>query len=144
MVTRSTAGLGPTPADEATAEVLRRVAELAIAHRDTLTDRLVAAAPGTTSADLRAALGGPLPTAGTPALTVIDELAAAADPGLVASGGPRYFGFVIGGSLPASVGADWLASAWDQNTALHVMSPAMAVIEEVTAAWLLELLRLPS
>ena len=57
--------------------------------------------------------------------------------------GPRYFGFVIGGSLPVALAADWLVSTWDQNAAMHVMSPAVAVIEEVALDWLRELLHLP-
>ena len=59
------------------------------------------------------------------------------------SAGPRYFGFVTGGAVPVTVGADWLASAWDQNGALYVMSPAAAVLEDIVAGWLLDLLGLP-
>ncbi|MGH7675921.1 MAG: pyridoxal phosphate-dependent decarboxylase family protein, partial [Gemmatimonadales bacterium] len=94
-------------------------------------------------ATLRATLGGPLPDAGVPADRVIDDLARAADPGIIASAGPRYFGFVIGGSLPAALAADWLTSAWDQNAGLYACSPAASVVEDVAAAWLLELLDLP-
>jgi glutamate/tyrosine decarboxylase-like PLP-dependent enzyme len=93
---------------------------------------------------LRAALGGPLPDGPTDPLTVVEDLAAAAEPGLVASAGPRYFGFVVGGSLPAALAADWLTSAWDQNGGLYVLSPAAAVAEEVAGEWLLELLGLPA
>jgi glutamate/tyrosine decarboxylase-like PLP-dependent enzyme len=94
-------------------------------------------------AALRAALGGPLPEGPTDPLAVVEWLAAGADGGLVASAGPRYFGFVVGGSLPAALGADWLTSTWDQNAGLYVLSPAAAVAEEVAGAWLVDLLGLP-
>ncbi len=95
-------------------------------------------------AQLRAALGGPLPEHGVPAERVIDELARGAEDGLIASAGPRFFGFVIGGSLPVTVGADWLTSAWDQNAGVYAASPAASVVEEVAAGWLLELFGLPA
>ena len=93
---------------------------------------------------LRRALAGPLPEQATDPADVVGALAEAADGGLVATTGPRYFGFVTGGALPAAMAADWLAAAWDQNAALYVMSPAAAIVEEVAAAWLVELLGLPS
>jgi glutamate/tyrosine decarboxylase-like PLP-dependent enzyme len=74
---------------------------------------------------------------------VIAELAAAAEPGLVAEPSGRYFGFVIGGAVPASLAADWLTTAWDQNAGLYVGGPAASVVEEVAGAWLIELLGLP-
>ena len=77
--------------------------------------------------DLRGLLGGELPDGGADPATVVDELARAAEPGLVASAGPRYFGFVMGGALPAAMGADMLAAAWDQVAGLYVASPAAAV-----------------
>jgi glutamate/tyrosine decarboxylase-like PLP-dependent enzyme len=92
---------------------------------------------------LRAAMGGPLPEDPIDPLSVVEGLAAAAEPGLIASAGPRFFGFVVGGSLPAAIGADWLTSAWDQNGGLYALSPAAAVAEEVAARWLVELLGLP-
>ncbi len=93
--------------------------------------------------DLRAALGGPLPDDGTSPDQVIDELADAMEPGLVSVAGGRYFGFVTGGHLPAALGADWLAAAWDQNAFSYVSSPAAAVIEEIAGRWVKEVLGLP-
>jgi len=93
--------------------------------------------------ELRASLGGPLPEGSTDPHTVIRELATAADPGLVSIPGGRYFGFVIGGSVPAATAADWLTSAWDQNAGLYAGGPSAAVVEEVAGAWLTELLGLP-
>lgn len=93
--------------------------------------------------ELRAALGGALQDEALDPARVVDELARGAEPGLVASAGPRYFGFVIGGGLPAALAADWLASAWDQDAGLYACGPSAAVVEEVAAAWLLELLGLP-
>src|SRR5205823_4458363 len=75
---------------------------------------------------------------------VIDALARAAEPGLVATTGPRYFGFVTGGALPATVAAEWLTAVWDQPATLYVMSPAASVVEEVAGSWLLDLLGLPA
>ena len=95
------------------------------------------------AAGVRDALGGPLPEHGEASDVVIDALAAGAEPGLVATAGPRHFGFVIGGALPAALAADWLVSAWDQNAAFHSLSPAAAAIEEITAAWALDLFGLP-
>ena len=95
------------------------------------------------SEELRRMLGGPLPESGAGAEKIVDELAAAAARGTSACSGPRYFGFVVGGSLPAAVAADWLVSAWDQNSGLYVMSPLVAVIEQITGVWLREIAGLP-
>ena len=122
--------------------VLARTAALANDYLDSLAARPVGRPVDLVA--LRAALGGPLPGGPTDAIEVVEGLAAAAEPGLVGSAGPRYFGFVIGGGLPAALGADWLTSAWDQNAGLYVISPAAAVAEEVAGAWLIELLDLPS
>jgi glutamate/tyrosine decarboxylase-like PLP-dependent enzyme len=127
------------------AELLRRAAALSIEYLETVDSRPVGRPMGATG--LRAAIGGEdgaLPAAGVDPRTVLDELAIAAEPGLVASGGPRYFGFVVGGSLPAALAADWLVSAWDQNAFSYVASPAASVIEETAARWVLEVLGLPA
>ncbi len=89
------------------------------------------------------ALGGRLPERGEDPVAVVEALAAGAEPGLVATPGPRYFGFVIGGSLPAALAADWLVSAWDQCAAFHSLSPAGAAIEQIAGEWVLDLLGLP-
>lgn len=122
-------------------EALRRAAELAIEFRSGLAERPVGAAANRDS--LLASLGGDLPIDGQDPIDVIEELAAATDPGLIAMAGPRYFGFVIGGSLPPTVAADWLTSAWDQNAGIYQAGPAASVVEEVAGAWLLQLLDLP-
>ncbi|MDQ3871072.1 MAG: aminotransferase class V-fold PLP-dependent enzyme [Chloroflexota bacterium] len=122
-------------------DLLHRTADVAVAFLDGLPERRVSPRAGIE--DLRSALGGALPEDGTDPAAVIDDLARAADGGLVASAGPRYFGFVIGGSIPAAVAADWLTAAWDQNAGLYATSPAASVVEEVVAAWLLELFGLP-
>ncbi|HUH06599.1 MAG TPA: aminotransferase class V-fold PLP-dependent enzyme [Egibacteraceae bacterium] len=93
---------------------------------------------------LRESLRLPLPEQPQDPLRVVAELADAVEPGLVATAGPRYFGFVIGGALPAALAADWLATAWDQNAGATVVSPAASVAEEVAGEWLKELLGLPA
>jgi glutamate/tyrosine decarboxylase-like PLP-dependent enzyme len=85
-----------------------------------------------------------LPRDGMAADAILRGLAALIERGGLATPGPRYFGFVTGGTLPAAMAADWLVSAWDQNAALHVMSPAIAALEDQAAAWLLDLFRLPA
>jgi len=122
-------------------DVLAGAAELAGAWLASLRERPVGIPVG--PGELRARLGGPLSEVGQDPASLIADVAAALEPGLVATAGPRYFGFVNGGSLPAALAADWLVSAFDQNAAMYVMSPAAAVVEEIAAAWLLDLLGLP-
>ncbi len=99
--------------------------------------------PAASVEELRREIGGPLPSVPIDPLTVVEALAAAADRGVVAIPGGRYFGFVIGGALPAALAADWLTSAWDQNAGLVVGGPAAAVVEEVAGEWLKQLFGLP-
>ncbi|MGH2401964.1 MAG: pyridoxal phosphate-dependent decarboxylase family protein [Candidatus Limnocylindria bacterium] len=121
---------------------MRRAAELGRAYLATIDERHVGSKAD--AAAIAARLGGSLPEHGTAATQVVEELAEALDPGLVGSAGPRYFGFVVGGALPASAAVDWLTTAWGQNAALHALSPAAAGAEEVAGRWMLELLGLPA
>ncbi len=123
-------------------DLLRLTAELAADYVETLGERPVF--PDVTPEQLRDALGGPLPEEPLDSAQVVRELSAAAEPGTVAMGSGRYFGFVIGGSLPAALAADWLTSAWDQNAGLYVAGPSASVVEQVTREWLVELLGLPA
>lgn len=120
---------------------LDRAREIARAFLDSLPERPVAARAS--FEELVAALGGPLPEEADDPARVIDALASAVEPGLIGSAGPRYFGFVIGGGVPAALAADWLTAVWDQNAALNIASPAAAATEAVIARWVTELLGLP-
>ena len=112
-----------------TRALLRRTADLAADFLDSLAERPVF--PQVSADDLRAALGVPLQDEPLEPERVVEELAAAADPGLVAMPSGRYFGFVIGGSLPAALASDWLASTWDQNAGLYVCGPSASVVEQI-------------
>lgn len=93
--------------------------------------------------DMLEAFGGPLPADGADPATVIAEMAQRADPGLVAIPGGRFFGFVIGGTHPAALAADWLVSAWDQNSGSSRLTPATVALERIAGRWMLDLLGLP-
>jgi glutamate/tyrosine decarboxylase-like PLP-dependent enzyme len=102
--------------------------------------------PVSTSAtprELRARFDRPLADSGVDAIKVIDDIVADGDGGILGSAGGRFFGWVIGGSVPAALAADWLVSTWDQNAAIHACGPAVAIMEEVAGKWLKDLLRLP-
>ena len=123
-------------------KVLERVLEEATDFLDGLKDRRVAAR--TDVEGVANALRRPLPTEGADPLEVIEELIAGAEPGVVAMPSGRFFGWVIGGVLPATLAADWLTSTWDQNAGLLASSPAAAGAEWVASEWLLDLLGLPA
>jgi glutamate/tyrosine decarboxylase-like PLP-dependent enzyme len=121
--------------------LLKRTHNLALEFLDTLKDRPVGCPVD--FAALVASAGGPLASEGELPIQVIEHLAKAIEPGLVATAGPRYFGFVIGGSVPAALAADWLTSAWDQNGFSYASSPAAAAVEHIAARWLLAIFGLP-
>ncbi|MEZ5190975.1 MAG: aspartate aminotransferase family protein, partial [Schumannella sp.] len=85
-----------------------------------------------------------LPARGTAPAEVVEDLVAAAEPGLMASQSPRFYGWVMGGTLPASLAADWLVSAWDQNAGMRDATPGVVAAEDAAARWLLQLLGLPA
>lgn len=122
--------------------LLHQAADAAADFHATLPHRPVARVVD--PATLRAGFGGPLPSAATPPEQVLRELIQAAEPGLVASAGPRFFGFVVGGSVPAAAAADMLAVGWDQVAFNAVTSPAAAAAEAVAGGWLKDLLGLPT
>jgi glutamate/tyrosine decarboxylase-like PLP-dependent enzyme len=126
---------------DARERAMRRASELGLEFLAGLDERHVGAR--TDAASLAGQLGGPLPDEGQDPEAVVERMARILDPGLVASAGPRYFGFVVGGALPASAAADWLTGAWSQNAVLHALSPAAAAAELVAGAWMLDLLGLP-
>jgi glutamate/tyrosine decarboxylase-like PLP-dependent enzyme len=123
-------------------ELLLRTAEIAADFLDTLDTRTIQATAGVD--ELRETLGGPLPETTLDPLEVIEALSGAAEPGVVGIPSGRYFGFVIGGALPAALAADWLTSAWDQNAGLVACGPSAAVVEEVAGEWLKDLLGIPT
>ena len=128
--------------NERYAAALTRAVHHASSWLDTVGTRPVG--PRMTADEVVARLGGALPEGPTPPEEVVDLLATGADPGLMAMQSGRFYGWVIGGTLPAALAADWLVSAWDQNTGLRFATPATAAVEEVAAEWLLDLLGLPA
>lgn len=122
--------------------LLEEAAARARRYLDEVNDRPVRATM--TPDALRRRMGGALAEQGEDPSAVIAALGEAAAAGTVATQGPRYFGFVTGGSLPVATAADWLVSAWDQNSAVHVMSPFVAVIEQIAGGWVREIVGLPA
>ena len=123
-------------------ELLDETVERAARFLESLPERRVAAARD--AEELVPALGGGLPRKGLPASEIVARLDEIGVQGVVASAGPRYFGFVTGGALPASLAASWLAAAWDQNAFSEASSPLGAAIERVAMQWVLEALDLPA
>jgi glutamate/tyrosine decarboxylase-like PLP-dependent enzyme len=121
---------------------LDRAHALALEWLRSLADRPVP--PAMRTEDITQRLDAVLPDGPTDPAKVVDELAAACDPGLTAMPGGRFFGFVIGGTHPAALAVDWLVSAWDQNSGLRTVTPAHSAVEDLTETWLLDLLGLPA
>ena len=122
-------------------ELLRQAAEIARKYVQEIAERRVA--PTKRDLDYLTRLREPFPSAPSDPMQILEKLDEIGSPATVATTGGRYFGFVIGGTLPSSLAANWLAGAWDQNAGLRVMSPVAAELEEVVVRWVCEALGLP-
>ena len=120
---------------------MRRAADHAVRFRRNIDERPIG--PAEDYPTMLARFGGLIPETGTPSAEIIDELAALAEPGLMAFPNPRFFGWVVGASQPVGVAADWLTSAWGQNAKMSATTPAAAAAEETAGHWMLDLLDLP-
>jgi glutamate/tyrosine decarboxylase-like PLP-dependent enzyme len=129
--------LGVTSRPDAYTAALDRATAHTRAWLASMPDRRVP--PRATADELRDRLGGPLPEGPSEPAEVVDRLAELVEPGLMAMPSGRFFGWVIGGTLPAALAADWLTSAWDQNNGMRFATPGVAATEEVAGGWLLDL-----
>jgi glutamate/tyrosine decarboxylase-like PLP-dependent enzyme len=127
--------------DDEFRKTLEQAFQQAVAHLEGLDQTSVAATADLET--LRARINRPLPATGLTPAEVIRQLNDDVAGGLLGSAGGRFFGWVIGGTLPAAIGADWLTSVWQQNAALYACAPAAAVVEETVGIWLKEILGLP-
>jgi len=123
-------------------ELLRRTSEIAADFLESLDERRVF--PHDSTEDVAEALGGPLPDGPSDPLEVLELMAREIDRGVVATAGGRYFGYVTGSALPATIAADWLTTIWDQCAGLGVLGPSASVVEEIAGDWLKEIFGLPA
>ncbi len=122
-------------------QLFMNLAQAAVRYRETL-PRLPVGVSASRD-ELLSLVNTTLPDEGEAPEIALQTLIAGVEKGLIQSGSPRYFGFVVGGATPVSVAADWLTSIWNQNAQVYTTSPAASIIEDVVAQWLLELLGLP-
>jgi glutamate/tyrosine decarboxylase-like PLP-dependent enzyme len=127
--------------DASMRQLLATTADRAARYLDGLAGRSVVPMPE--DVERLSELGGPLPEGPADPAAVLDLLDRVGSPATVATAGPRYFGFVIGGTLPASVAAGWLATAWDQNAGMQVMSPVATALEDIALGWLVDIFGMP-
>lgn len=129
----------------ATGEVYKDVLGIAAKHSQKWLDSVPSrdVNPAKTANEIQADLGSFLPDEATDPSVVVEKLADIGEAGLMSMGSGRFFGWVIGGTLPAALGADWLVSTWDQNAASRIATPTTAAVEEIASKWLLEILGLP-
>src|SRR6185503_16733476 len=123
-------------------ELLSEAANRSIKYLEGLDDRAVAPDPDAVAR--LSALNVPLQREPMDPCAVLAQLDEFGSPATMAMAGPRFYGFVIGGSLPTAVAANWLATAWDQNTGLYNVTPGTSVFEQVALTWLLDVLGLPA
>jgi glutamate/tyrosine decarboxylase-like PLP-dependent enzyme len=122
-------------------QLLHATSDRAVRYLESLPTRRVS--PSDEAVAALQALDVPLQNESVDPERVLEQLDLTGSPATMAMAGPRFFGFVIGGSLPVALAANWLASAWDQNTGLYNSTPATAALEQVALKWLLDVLRLP-
>ena len=126
-------------------DIYKSVLSMAAKHSQGWLDSISArdVNPAKSADEIKIALGTTLPSGPTDPTEVVERLAVIGEAGLMSMPSGRFFGWVIGGTLPAALGSDWLVSAWDQNNGMRTATPTTAAVEEIAAAWLLEILGLP-